>query len=251
MTRILIIEDENPAAKRLIKLINEILPDCEIFGNLDTITSAVAWLEKNPQPDLIFLDIQLADGISFEIFEHVKVTSPIIFCTAFDQYAIKAFKLNSIDYLLKPIEPEELKHALDKFRSGRKVPDITLDQIKTLLNPVQKVYRNRFLVKTGERIQTIAVGEVYYFYSEDKITFLMTSSGKKFIVDYTLDEVEKMLDPETFFRLNRKYISAVDAIKAVYTYSNSRLKIQLDQCVDNDILISREKVQPFKTWLGQ
>ena len=251
MTKILIVEDENLAAKRLIKLVEEILPGCEIFGNLDTITSAVEWLNTNPQPDLIFLDIQLADGISFEIFEHVKVSSPIIFCTAFDQYAIKAFKLNSIDYLLKPVDPEELKNALGKFQSGRKVPEITVDQIKTLLQPVQKVYKNRFLVKIGERIQTIAIEEACYFYSEDKVTFLMTKNGKKYIVDYTLDEVETMLNPERFFRLNRKYISSVDAIKAVFTYSNSRLKIQLDQCADNDILISREKMQPFKNWLGQ
>lgn len=249
--RILIIEDENMAARRLIKLINDIIPDCEIFGNLDTVTSSVDWLNKNSQPDLIFLDIQLADGISFEIFEHVKVTSPIIFCTAFDQYAIKAFKLNSVDYLLKPIDPDELKNALNKFQSGRKVPEITLDQIRVLLQPVQKVYKNRFLVKIGERIQTIAIDETGIFYSEDKVTFLMTKQGKKFIIDYTLDEVENLLDPELFFRLNRKYISSVGTIKGVFTYSNSRLKIQLENCADNDILISREKMAAFKSWLGQ
>ncbi|GLU55883.1 LytR/AlgR family response regulator transcription factor [Dyadobacter frigoris] len=249
--RILIIEDENMAARRLIKLINDMIPKCEIFGNLDTVTSAVEWLNNNPQPDLIFLDIQLADGISFEIFEHVKVTSPIIFCTAFDQYAIKAFKLNSIDYLLKPVDPEELKNALNKFQSGRKAPEITLDQIRVLLQPVQKVYKNRFLVKIGERIQTIAIDEIGIFYSEDKVTFLMTKQGKKFIIDYTLDEVENLLDPELFFRLNRKYISSVSAIKGVFTYSNSRLKIQLENSADNDILISREKMAAFKNWLGQ
>ena len=151
----------------------------------------------------------------------------------------------------KPVDPEELKHALNKFQYARKAPEITLDQIKVLLQPVQKVYKNRFLVKVGERIQTIAIEEIGYFYSEDKVTFFMTKQGKKFIIDYTLDEVETMLNPDRFFRLNRKYISSVDAIKAVFTYSNSRLKIQLGQCPDNDILISREKMQPFKTWLGQ
>jgi len=249
--RILIIEDENLAARRLIKLVQELIPGSEIFGNLDTITSAVEWLKNNPQPDLIFLDIQLGDGISFEIFEHVPVKSPIIFCTAYDQYAIKAFKLNSIDYLLKPVDPDELKFALDKFQSGRKTPEITLDQIKVLLQPVQKVYKNRFLVKIGERSHTVATSDIIFFFSEDKVTFLMTKSGKKFIVDYTLDEIENMLDPENFFRLNRKYISAVEAIKGVFTYSNSRLKIQLENCADNDILISREKMQTFKNWLGQ
>lgn len=249
--KILIIEDENLAAKRLIQLIKEQIPDCEIFGNLDTVTASVEWLKNNPEPDLIFLDIQLADGISFEIFEKVKVNSPIIFCTAYDQYAIKAFKLNSIDYLLKPIDPEDLNRALNKFQSGRKVPSVTLDQIKLLLHPVQKTYKNRFLVKIGERIQTVDIQEIAYFFSEDKVTLLQTRQGKKFIVDYTLDEVEDMLDPERFFRLNRKYISAINAIKEVFTYSNSRLKIHLENCSDNDILISRERMGLFKNWLGQ
>ena len=249
--KILIIEDENLAAKRLIKLVQELLPDAEIFGNLDTIIASVEWLKNNQEPDLIFLDIQLADGISFEIFEKIKITSPIIFCTAFDQYAIKAFKLNSIDYLLKPIDPEELGAAITKFQSGRRVPSISLDQIKHLLQPIKKVYKNRFLVKLGERIQTVDFQEIGFFYSEDKVTLLQTKIGKKFIIDYTLDEVEEMIDPEHFFRLNRKYISAINAIKEVFTYSNSRLKIHLENCNDNDILISREKMGPFKSWLGQ
>jgi len=249
--KILIIEDENLAAKRLITLVKQQLPDCEIYGNLDTVTSAVDWLENNAEPDLIFLDIQLADGISFEIFEKIKVTSPIIFCTAYDQYAIKAFKLNSIDYLLKPVDPQELEQAMNKFKSGRKQPSVTLDQIKHLLQPPQKSFKNRFLVKTGERIQTIDRQEIAFFFSEEKVTFLQTRTGKKFIIDYALDEVEGLLDPEYFFRLNRKYISAISAIKEVFTYSNSRLKIHLENCTDNDILISRERMGPFKSWLGQ
>ena len=249
--QILIIEDENLAAKRLIKLVKEQLPDSEIHGNLDTVTAAVNWLKNNPEPDLIFLDIQLADGISFEIFEKIKINSPIIFCTAFDQYAIKAFKLNSIDYLLKPIDPEELVNALNKFQSGRKAPSITLDQIKNLLHPVRKTYKTRFLVKIGERIQTVDIHEIAFFFSEDKVTLLQTRQGKKYVVDYTLDEVEEIIDPEHFFRLNRKYISAINAIKEVFTYSNRRLKIHLESCTDNDILISREKMGPFKSWLGQ
>jgi DNA-binding LytR/AlgR family response regulator len=249
--KILIIEDENPAAKRLIALIKDQVPECEIYGNLDTVTSAVAWLNSHPEPDLIFMDIQLADGISFEIFEKIKVTAPIIFCTAYDQYAIRAFKHNSIDYLLKPVEPEELQQALNKFRAGRKQSSVTLDQIKHLLHPVPKTYKNRFLVKTGERMQTVEIQEVAFFYSEDKVTLLQTQQGKKYILDYTLDELEAMVDPEQFFRLNRKYISAIQAIKEVFTYSNSRLKIHLANCADNDILISRERMGLFKRWLGQ
>jgi DNA-binding LytR/AlgR family response regulator len=249
--KILIIEDENLAAKRLVKLIKEYVPEAQIFGNLDTITASVQWLESNPEPDLIFLDIQLADGISFDIFEQVKVKAPIIFCTAFDQYAIRAFKLNSIDYLLKPVDPAELVAALEKFRNGRKEPAIDIDQIRLMLGQSTKSYKNRFLVKVGERIQTIDIQEIPFFYSEDKVTLLQTNQGKKFIVDYTLDEIEDMVNPENFFRLNRKYISAIAAIKEVFTYSNSRLKIHLENCTDNDILISREKMSAFKIWLGQ
>lgn len=249
--QILIIEDENLAAKRLAKLVKDILPEAEISGNLDTVTSSIKWLSMHPEPDLIFLDIQLGDGNSFEIFEKVKINAPVIFCTAYDQYAMKAFKLNSIDYLLKPVDPEELRNAMNKFQSGKKAPALTLDQIRNLLQPVQKTYKNRFLVKTGERIQTIDIHEISFFYSEDKVTLLQTRQNKKYIIDYTLDEVEEMVDAEQFFRLNRKYICSISAIREVFTYSNSRLKIHLENCADNDILISREKMGPFKNWLGQ
>jgi DNA-binding LytR/AlgR family response regulator len=249
--KILVIEDEKPAARRLIQLILERMPDAEIYDSIDTVTAAVTWLKNNPEPELIFLDIQLADGISFEIFEKVKVTAPIIFCTAYDQYAIKAFKLNSIDYLLKPVDPEELTNALEKFKMGRKEPAISLDQIRSLIQPPQKSFKTRFLVKIGERIQTVDVQDIAFFYSEDKVTFLQTRAGKKYIIDYTLDELEEMVSPDTFFRLNRKYISSISAIKDVFTYSNSRLKIHLENCTDNDILISREKMGAFKSWLGQ
>jgi DNA-binding LytR/AlgR family response regulator len=271
--KILVIEDEKPAARRLIQLIHERMPDAEIYDSIDTVTAAVAWLKNNPEPELIFLDIQLADGISFEIFEKVKVAAPIIFCTAYDQYAIKAFKLNSIDYLLKPVDPEELTIALEKFKMGRKEPSISLDQIRSLIQPPQKSFKTepsisldqirsliqppqksfktRFLVKIGERIQTVDVQDIAFFYSEDKVTFLQTRAGKKYIIDYILDDLEEMVSPDTFFRLNRKYISAISAIKDVFTYSNSRLKIHLENCTDNDILISREKMGAFKSWLGQ
>jgi DNA-binding LytR/AlgR family response regulator len=249
--KILVIEDERPAARRLIQLIQERMPDAEIYDNIDTVTAAVTWLKNNAEPDLIFLDIQLADGISFEIFEKIKVTAPIIFCTAYDQYAIKAFKLNSIDYLLKPVDPDELTNALEKFKSGRKEPLISLEQIRSLIQSASKSFKTRFLVKIGERIQTIDVQDIAFFYSEDKVTFLQTRLGKKYIIDYTLDELEEMVSPDTFFRLNRKYITAISAIKDVFTYSNSRLKIHLENCTDNDILISREKMGAFKSWLGQ
>lgn len=248
---ILIIEDEGPAARRLSQLLQAQMPGALLHGPLDTITAAVQWLQTNTEPDLIFLDIQLADGISFEIFEKIKVTSPIIFCTAYDQYAIRAFKLNSIDYLLKPIDPEELAQALTKFENGRKEPLISLDQIRSLVQPAAKTFKNRFLVRMGERIQTVDVQEIAFFFSEDKVTLLQTVAGKKFVVDYTLDELEDLLAPDLFFRLNRKYISAITAIQDVFTYSNSRLKVHLVNANDPDILISRERMGAFKIWLGQ
>ncbi|MCS4433727.1 LytR/AlgR family response regulator transcription factor [Aquiflexum gelatinilyticum] len=248
--KILIIEDERPAANRLRQLVLDLLPNAEIFGHLDSITSAVKWLETNVFPDLIFCDIQLADGQSFEIFERVKVSSPIIFTTAFDQFAIKAFKLNSVDYLLKPIDPKELAQAIQKFQSQQVRPGIELQQIRELLSPNSNHYKSRFLVKFGEKIQSVLTEDISIFYSEEKVTFLQTVEGRKYILDYTLDQLESMLDPRKFFRLNRKYIASFSAIAEIHTYSNSRLKIKLANCCDNDILISREKVGDFKDWLN-
>ncbi|SKB99584.1 LytR/AlgR family response regulator transcription factor [Dyadobacter psychrophilus] len=251
MTKILIIEDEKPAVRRLTQLLSEYLPEALVLESLDTVTGAINWFGNNSEPDLIFLDIQLADGISFEIFEKVKVTAPIIFCTAYDQYAIKAFKLNSIDYLLKPIDPEELKQALNKFKSGKKDQGISLDQLRSLMQPETKTFKTRFLIKLGERIQSVDVQDIAFFFSEDKATLLQTRQGKKYIVDYILDEIEEMVSPDHFFRINRKYISSISAIKDVFIYSNSRLKVHLENCTDKDILISRERMGAFKSWLGQ
>jgi DNA-binding LytR/AlgR family response regulator len=246
---ILLIEDERPAAQRLKQLILELLPGVSINGHLDSITSSVDWLQLHPAPDLIFCDIQLADGLSFEIFERVKISSPIIFTTAFDQYAIKAFKLNSVDYLLKPIDPKELAGAITKFNSQKIKTTIDLSQIKELLQPQKKDYKTRFMVKIGEKIQSVQTSEIAFFMSEERVTFLQTFEGKRYILDSTLDQLEVMIDPKKFFRLNRKYISSFEAIAEIHTYSNSRLKIKLSNCSDNDILVSREKVGALKDWL--
>ncbi|MBK6266993.1 response regulator transcription factor [Marivirga sp. S37H4] len=247
--RVLIIEDERPAAARMKKLITEYLPEAEIFGHLDSISSAVKWLQKEASPDLIFCDIQLADGQSFEIFEQVKVASPIIFTTAYDQYAIKAFKLNSVDYLLKPIDPIELEQSIQKFKNYQLQPQIDLNQIKDLLKPQSANYKSRFMVKIGEKIQSIPTENIAYILSAEKTTFICLKEGRRLILDYTLDQLEEMLNPKLFFRINRKYISSFEAIGEIYSYSNSRLKIKLKGCDDNDILISREKVSTFKEWL--
>lgn len=248
--KVLIVEDERPAAARMKQLIAKFLPEAEIFGHLDSISSAVKWLRNEPKPDLIFCDIELADGQSFEIFEQIRIKSPIIFTTAYDQFAIKAFKLNSIDYLLKPIDPEELEKAIVKFKNQQVQPQLDLSQIQQLLKPQEKQFKSRFMVKIGEKIQSIPIDEVAFFFSAERTTFMQTKEvSKRYILDYTLDQIEEMLDPKSFFRLNRKYIAPFESIDQVLSYSNSRLKIKLKSCDDNDILVSREKVVKFKEWL--
>lgn len=249
--RILLIEDEKPAAARLSKLLLAYFPEAELIGNLDTVSRAVRWFEENTSPDLIFCDIQLADGISFEIFEKVNVSSPIIFTTAFDQYAIRAFQVNAIDYLLKPIDPKDLERAAEKFRSRAIQSNLDLNLLKSLIQSQSKSFKSRFLVRFGEKIQSVPVEEIAFFFSEERVTFLQTHLGKKYVLDSTLEQLEAQVDPAAFFRLNRKYLSHVEAIEEVLTYSNSRLKIKLSNCTDPDILVSREKVADLKDWLDR
>ncbi|NVJ86617.1 MAG: response regulator transcription factor [Algoriphagus sp.] len=249
--RILVIEDENPAAKRLMTLLKPHFPDAWVFGNLDTVKESVDWLGAHPQPDLIFCDIQLADGLSFEIFQKCPVASPVIFTTAFDQYAIKAFQVNAVDYLLKPIDPKELENAIEKFKRNQLQKNLDLQLLKDLLRPNQQTYKSRFLVRFGEKIQSIPVEEVSFFFSEERITFLQTLEGKKYVLDQTMEQTEGQVDPSKFFRLNRKFLASLEAIDGVFTYSNSRLKVALKNCQDSDILVSREKVADFKGWLDQ
>ncbi|WKK79135.2 LytR/AlgR family response regulator transcription factor [Marivirga arenosa] len=249
---ILVIEDERPAATRIIKLLNDLIPEASIHGHFDTIVDSVEWLSSNPAPDLIISDIELADGQSFEIYNQVKTSSPIIFTTAYDQFAIKAFKLNSIDYLLKPIDPEELGQAIEKYKNNTNKPaTVDLNMLQSLLQKESKQYKDRFMVKVGEKIYSINSQDISFIYSEQKATFLQTQGGKKYIVDYTLDQLDSDLNPDQFFRLNRKYITSLEAIDEIITYSNSRLKIKLKNCEDNDIIVSREKVNALKSWLDQ
>jgi DNA-binding LytR/AlgR family response regulator len=247
---VLLVEDEKPAAARLKQLIVNMLPDAQIYGPLESVVMTVAWLKTYPQPDLMFCDIQLADGYSFEIFDQVLVSSPIIFTTAYDQFAIRAFKLNSVDYLLKPIDAKAVEQAILKFKSQRMPSPVDLNWIKNLVAN-QTAYKSRFLVKFGEKIQAIATEEVAFFFSADKVTFLQTHEGKRFVLDYTLDQIERLLDPLKFFRINRKYIASFFGIKEIHTFSGSRLKLRLHHCEDNDIFISREKNSSFKEWLDR
>jgi two-component system, LytTR family, response regulator len=249
MIRILILEDEAPAAKRLSSLITQAEVDCEIVGTVDSVKATVKWLSTNPAPDLAFFDIQVADGLSFEVFDWVELPCPIIFCTAYDEYAIKAFKVNSIDYLLKPADLDEVKAALAKFKTLKS----TQSQITIVetLQSITKSYKERFLVKIGEHIKTVATENIQYFYSVDKATFAHTSSGQNYLLDLSLEKVEKMVDPKLFFRINRKYLISIAAINDIVSYSNSRLRILLKDSKEMDAIVARERVSEFKSWLDR
>ena len=253
--RVLIIEDESIAADHLRDLLVAIDAHAVVLDQLDSIKSAVLWFEKHENPDLLFLDIQLADGLSFEIFEKTEVTCPVIFTTAYDQYAIKAFKVNSIDYLLKPIVMEDLAEALNKFnKQSSKLKIVsTFDHelLAGLLQGRTKKYKEQFVVKVGDHLKTVKPMEVEMFFSQDKFTYAMTVKDKRFILDFTLDQLEDILDPSHFFRINRKYIISVDSIKDIIAYSNSRLKIALLKNQAQDMVVSRERVRDFKAWLDR
>ncbi|MEO6584431.1 MAG: LytTR family DNA-binding domain-containing protein, partial [Ferruginibacter sp.] len=213
MLKILIIEDEEPAAKRLLKMIKEAEPDVQLLDTLVSVSAAVAWFKNNPCPDIIFSDIQLADGISFEIFKTISVNCPVIFITAFDQYAIEAFKVNSIDYLLKPVKKEELQNALEKFKRINTPPPVfNVDQLMQAYQTSASNYKQRFVVKYGEHLKTITTQDVAYFYTEDKVNFLTNKDGRRYVIDFNLDTLETLLDPKLFFRINRQFIISIDAI---------------------------------------
>ena len=251
--KVLIIEDEKPAARRLQQLMEQERPQAVILGFIDSVGKAVQWLQDNPWPDLLFLDIQLADGLSFDIFREVEVQSPVIFTTAYDQYALKAFKLNSIDYLLKPVDPEELSQALGKFdRLFGKVPPIDKNALESLMQAFQvPEYKQRFIVKIGQQLTYILVADVRYFYSQDGLLFAGMADKKRHALDYTLDQLENLLNPKDFFRLNRKAIIHINAIHKVAPYFNSRLIVELRPKPDFEVVVSRDRVNDFKNWLDR
>lgn len=251
--RLLIIEDEPLAAKRLESLMKELVPEAVVLTSIDTVKKAVAWLTSNTAPDLILMDIQLADGISFSIFEQCKVNAPVIFTTAFDSYAIKAFKVNSIDYLLKPVDKDELSGAITKFRQIATVPDtkILLDNIGHAMQMLTRRFKARFVIKVGEHLRTIEIDDIQYFFSQEKTTFCLTRERRKLILDYTLDQLEEMVDPSLFFRINRKYLVSAESFTDIISHTNSRLKLKLKGDVEDDAVVARERVQDFKNWLDR
>lgn len=252
--KVLIIEDEPQAAQRLENLIKGLIPHVEILDKIDSVKRAVSWISANPKPDLIFMDIQLADGISFLIFEQCQILSPVIFVTAYDAYALKAFKVNSIDYILKPVDKDELSAALKKFEtlSGNDVKTKTvLANIDQAMQMLTKKFKTRFMIKVGEHLRTIEVSNILYFFSQDKATFCYTTDNRQLILDYTLEQLEEMIDPAVFFRINRKFLVAAQSIQDIISYTNSRLKLVVKGSADNDIIVARERVQEFKDWLDR
>ncbi len=253
--RVLIVEDEELAVKKLRKTLFTVDGTIEVTGVTDSIKTTVEWLQSNPQPDLILMDIELADGQSFEIFNLTEVKSPVIFTTSYDEYALKAFKVNSVDYLLKPIQQEELQAALNKFRkiSGGSKSELSLDNlVKELQQKLQpKEYRKRFLVKQGQKLVSVEVEDIAYFYSDGRLNFFKTTDNRKFVVDYTMDELEDMLDPIKYFRISRSFYVSVNSIDKIEDYFGNRLILQLKPVVDKEALVSREKVTDFKKWMGK
>ena len=253
--RILIIEDEELAVKKLQKTLASTAADAEVVGTTDSIKSSVEWLQQNPPPDLILMDIELADGQSFEIFNLTEVKSPVIFTTSYDEYALKAFKVNSVDYLLKPVQKEELQAALNKFTKlhNDTKTAINIDSlVKELQQKLQhKEYRKRFLVKHAQKLVSIEVDDIAYFYSDGRLNFFKTADSRKFVVDYTMDELEEMLDPEKYFRISRSFYVSINSVDKIDDYFGNRLILGIKPAVDKEALVSREKVTEFKKWLGK
>ena len=253
-----IIEDEKPAARRLNRMLDKLGVD--VVHTLHSVEDSKAWFSSNNHPGVIFLDIQLSDGLSFEIFATTEIKSAVIFTTAYDEYALQAFKLNSIDYLLKPIDEVELKTAVEKYSNLKEtfgsIPQsqsiqLNFEDIKKLLvHPMERDYKKRYTVKVGQHLKMIPVEEICCFYSENKGTYVFTAEGRNYLMENTLDQLENELSPQYFFRVNRKFYININAIKDIISYSNSRLKLKLNHFNGEEIIVARERVKDFKAWLA-
>ncbi|GGG47599.1 LytR/AlgR family response regulator transcription factor [Hymenobacter glacieicola] len=258
---VLLLEDEYPAAERLQRLLQQAAPEAQVAAVLDSVTGAVQWLSSNPAPDLILSDIQLADGLSLEIFDQLLVRSPVIFTTAYDAYAIRAFKANSVDYLLKPVKLAELQAALTKLREWRAAPAAApasgaaidsahrLERLLDALPHPDRQYKTRFLVRSGEQLLPLPVAQVAWFQSRHETTTLATTDNRRFVVDYTLEQLESLLDPTQFFRLNRQFIAQLPAVQRLHPHFNGKLLLDLQPAPSEEVLVSREKAAAVKSWL--
>lgn len=249
---VLITENEKPAAEGLVRLLKKIDTNIKVTGITESVESTINWFQSNPNPDLIFMDIQLDDGLCFELFETMKIETPVIFTTAYDEYMLSAFKVNSVDYLLKPIEENALRSAIEKFKSIHYIAMVKNEVIKQLLNELNKGYKNRFLIKAGEHYKSIQDSEIACFYILEKATFLRTTSDKDYVIDYSLDNLQKTIDPDKFFRINRNCIINLNEISDILKYSSSRLKIKLTGNKPlYDLIISKDKISEFKKWIDR
>ena len=250
--KVLIIEDEKPAAEKLLKAIQKTNPAIEIVGVLNSIKASVDWLQQNPMPDLLFMDIELGDGLSFKIFEKVNITSPVIFCTAFDEYWQEAFEHNSIDYLLKPVKQDKLETALGKYDKLKQHFASSFQQLQQWQqHPAAAGYKKRFLVKRGTDYVSIKTEDIAYFYATHKLVCMVDNKNQKFILDQSLADIEKQIDPVQFYRVNRKYLVNLSAIKKMKVYPKSKLQVEVEPAINEEIIISQENTAAFKEWMGQ
>lgn len=248
----IIIEDEKLSAEHLATLLKKIDASIEIIAYFDTVKKTVEEFKKGLKADLLFVDVHLADGISFEIFSKISIETPVIFTTAYDEYAIKAFKINSVDYLLKPIGIADLRTALEKFKKlNQSNPNTLIENINNAYQSISKQYKNRFMVKIGDSISSIKTEDIVHFISEDGMVLLATDTAKRYVIDYTLDQLESMVAPDMFFRINRKVLVNIKSIQKVSAYFNSRLKLNSSTLNDEDCIVSRERVNDFKAWLDK
>jgi len=250
---VIIIEDEKFAADHLEKMILKYDKNIKVVAKLESVEESIKWFRKNSEPDLIFLDIHLEDGLAFSIFEEVKVISPIIFTTAFDEYAIRAFKLKSIDYLLKPIMQEDLNISLEKYKNWNKSDStyINVDSLYEIISKKESKYKERISINFGQKIKTFNISEVAYFYSEKCISYLVLHNSGEYPVDYSLDQLTGFLNPDNFFRINRQFIVSIKSIKNIHVFPKSRLKLELQPPTANEVFVTIEKVTKFKHWLGE
>jgi DNA-binding LytR/AlgR family response regulator len=250
--KILIVENESPAADRIVRLLKKIDKSIVVLGVVETVLEAINRLQEKPQPELILMDIQLDDGLCFEIFDTIEIDTPVIFTTAYDEFTLRAFKVNSVDYLLKPIEEEALKSALNKFRKLYADKDPYKRDFSQLLNEFRNQYKSRFLIRTGERYRSVTTAEISHFHINERSVFMCDYQGKDYGIDYTLEQLHTILDPRKFFRINRECIINIDAIQLMYSYSSSRLQLTLKNNEKSDLfVVSREKVAPFKMWVDK
>lgn len=249
--KVVIVEDEKLAAKKLQSLLQQLDSEIEILCVLESVEDALNWFKQHQKPDLVFMDIQLDDGISFEIFDAVKIESPVIFTTAYDEYAIRAFKVNSVDYLLKPIDSAALQTAIEKFKRIFTEYSDFETKIAKVIGQISAKYKSRFFIKVGVRFKSVQAENICCFFVQERSTFLKTDEGKNYDLDYSLDQLQKIMDPNLFFRINRNYMVNLNAIDEIVSYSTNRLKLKLKKGEEQDLIVSRDKVSEFKQWMDR